>query len=110
MINTHRNKHRDSIYQNISTFVKRTEIRNLPRTSNIPPDTLDILYDRFYSQVEVSNITKGSGSSYMDFKAFLKFMSEICDWVQFVDPKDETNERHFCVVYTIIGIVNSKVS
>ena len=31
----------------------------------------------------------------MDFKAFLKFMSEICDWVQFVDPKDETNERHF---------------
>lgn len=95
MINTHRNKHRDSIYQNISTFVKRTEIRNLPRTSNIPPDTLDILYDRFYSQVEVSNITKGSGSSYMDFKAFLKFMSEICDWVQFVDPKDETNERHF---------------
>ncbi|KAI3406679.2 GYP2 [Candida oxycetoniae] len=81
MINSHRNKHRESIYQNISTFVKRTEIRNLPKTPNIPQKSLDILYDRFYSVVEQSNITKGSGSSSIDLKAFVKFMSEICDWV-----------------------------
>ncbi|KAL6450338.1 MDR1 GTPase-activating protein GYP2 [Candida maltosa Xu316] len=92
MINTHRNKHRDSIYQNISSFVKRTEIRNLPKTNNISSDVLDILYDRFYSEVEVSNITQGSGSSFMDYKSFLKFMSEICDWVQSVEVQ---NDKHF---------------
>ncbi|KAI5965945.1 GYP2 [Candida pseudojiufengensis] len=82
VINTHRNRHRDSILQNISTFVKRTEIRHLPKTKNIPQPHLDILYDRFYSSVEEKNRIKGSGSSTMDYKAYLKFMSEICDWVE----------------------------
>ncbi|KAI5958574.1 GYP2 [Candida theae] len=82
-IKQHRSKHRDTIFQNISTFVKRTEIRHLPKTPNISQSTLDILYDRFYSQVEVSNITKGSGSSTVDFKSFVKFLSEVCDWVRF---------------------------
>lgn len=93
MVNNHRNKHRDTIYQNITTFVKRTEIRNLPKTNNITSETLDVLYDRFYSEVEISsNITKGSGSSLMDYNSFLKFMSEICDWVQYIDC---SNEKHF---------------
>ena len=71
MVNNHRNKHRDTIYQNITTFVKRTEIRNLPKTNNITSETLDVLYDRFYSEVEISsNITKGSGSSLMDYNSF----------------------------------------
>ncbi|KAI5954937.1 GYP2 [Candida jiufengensis] len=81
VINSHRNRHRDSIMQNISTFVKRTEIRHLPKTKNIPQQYLDILYDRFYSSVEKNKI-KNSGSSTMDYKGFLKFMSEICDWVE----------------------------
>lgn len=89
-IQLHRAKHRDTIYQNISTFVKRTEIRHLPKTPNITQNTLDILYDRFYSQVEVSNITKGSGSSTIDFKSFVKFLSEVCDWVHFDENKVET--------------------
>ena len=82
MINKHRSKHRDTIYQNISTFVKRTELRNLPRTNNFNQDILGIIYDRFYSIVESYSVTMGSGSSAMDFKAFKRFMSEICDWVQ----------------------------
>ncbi|KAG7661951.1 GYP2 [[Candida] subhashii] len=91
MINIHRNKHRDSIFQNISTFVKRTEIRNLPRTPNIPAQTLEILYDRFYSVIEGEqrNLTKGSGSSLMDYKSFLKFMADICDWIP-QPPKSHT--------------------
>lgn len=82
MINKHRNKHRDTIYQNISTFVKRTELRNLPRTNNFTQNILGVIYDRFYSIVESYSITMGSGTSTMDFKAFKRFMSEICDWVQ----------------------------
>lgn len=81
MINTHRNKHRDTIFQNISSFVKRTELRNLPKTVNISSDTLSVIYDRFYSVVQ-SSVTVGSGSSLMDFNAFRTFMSEICRWVK----------------------------
>ncbi|CUM62725.1 uncharacterized protein PRCAT00000282001 [Priceomyces carsonii] len=80
LINKHRNKHRDTIFQNISTFVKRTELRNLPKVSNLDQTTLSIIYDRFYSIVQAQNIT-GGGSSMMDFQAFNKFMSEVCDWV-----------------------------
>ncbi|KAG5420065.1 GYP2 [Candida metapsilosis] len=95
-IQSHRSKHRDTIYQNISTFVKRTEIRHLPKTPNIPQGTLDVLYDRFYSQVEVSNITKGSGSSSVDFKSFVKFLSEVCDWVHFDEGEADTiPDNHF---------------
>lgn len=93
-IRLHRAKHRDTIYQNISTFVKRTEIRHLPKTPNIPQSTIDVLYDRFYSQVEASNITKGSGSSTIDFKSFVKFLSEVCDWVDDTDI-DSIPDNHF---------------
>ncbi|ODV76990.1 TBC-domain-containing protein [Suhomyces tanzawaensis NRRL Y-17324] len=81
MINKHRLKYRDSIFQNISSFVKRTEIRNLPKLANIDQATLSIIYDRFYAFVESYNVTLGSGSSLMDFKAFKRFMNDICDWI-----------------------------
>ncbi|RLV91310.1 GTPase-activating protein GYP2 [Spathaspora sp. JA1] len=92
-INTHRAKHRDTIYQNISSFVKRTELRNLPRTNNISPETLSVLYDRFYSVVESFTVTKGSGTSVMDYKVFVEFMSEVSDWV--TDGGNINEERHF---------------
>ncbi|KAK6200997.1 GTPase activating protein [Scheffersomyces amazonensis] len=80
-IENHRYKHRDGIFQNISTFVRRTELRNLPKTNNIDSDTLSIIYDRFYSIVQ-ADVTVGTGSNFMDFKSFRQFMAETCDWVQ----------------------------
>lgn len=85
----HRNKHKGSIMQNISTFVKRTELRNLPRLPNLSQQAIDITYDRFYAIVESYNVATGSGSSYMDYKAFKRFMSEICDWVTLEENPDE---------------------
>lgn len=79
-IEKHRAKHKNTIFQNISSFVKRTELRNLPRTHNISQDTLSVLYDRFYSVVQLVNIQTGSSST-MDFDAFKKFMAQVCDWV-----------------------------
>lgn len=76
VIARHRARHRDTIFHNISTFVKRTELRNLPRTA-FSQATLLVLYDRFYAAVE-ANVTVESGL--MDFKLFVRFMSEICDW------------------------------
>ncbi|KAG7195094.1 uncharacterized protein KQ657_004210 [Scheffersomyces spartinae] len=90
MIDKHRSKHRGGIFQNISTFVKRTEIRNLPKTPNLNSGTLDIIYDRFYSVVESLSLTTGGGSL-MDFEAFKTFMSEICVWAQFDNPTNNND-------------------
>lgn len=87
----HRNKHKGSIMQNISTFVKRTELRKLPRLPNLSQQAIDITYDRYYAIVESYNVATGSGSSYMDYKAFKRFMSEICDWVTLEESHDEKN-------------------
>ncbi|QFZ25793.1 putative GTPase-activating protein [Clavispora lusitaniae] len=90
-IEKHRAKHRDSIFQNITTFVKRTELRNLPKTANLTPDDLSLIYDRFYTIVQ-STITVGSGSSMMDYEAFQIFMGQICDWVE-PEAVDEYAEK-----------------
>lgn len=90
-IEKHRHKHRDSIFQNILTFVKRTELRNLPRTPNFSPDDISLLYDRFYSIVQ-SQIAVGEGLSFMDFSGFKTFMTQICDWVD-EDPQEDSLEK-----------------
>lgn len=91
-IERRRSKHRDLILQNISTFVKRTELRNLPRTANFSQDDLALLYDRYYSIVKTSATLSG-GSSHMDFAAFKLFMEQICDWVRIDGPEDEVSKQ-----------------
>lgn len=90
-IEKHRAKHRDSIFQNISTFVKRTELRNLPRTSNFNQEDTSIIYDRFYSIVQ-QQVAVGGGATLMDFSAFKEFMTQICDWV-YEDPQEEILDK-----------------
>lgn len=91
MIEKHRSRHRDTIFTNISTFVKRTELRNLPRTKNLSNEDISLVYDRFYSIVQAT-ITVGAGSSAMDFAAFKVFMGQICDWADKI-PLEETDEK-----------------
>lgn len=91
-IEKHRAKHRDTIFLNISTFVKRTELRNLPRTPNLSSEHLSLLYDRFYSIVQ-SQITVGGGSSFMDFDAFTVFMSQICAFVDLEPPEENAKKQ-----------------
>lgn len=88
-IEKHRAKHRDSIYHNISTFVKRTELRNLPKTPNLSAEDLSVIYDRFYSIVETYNVTMASGKNSMDFEAFYKFMTDICDFINTNTAEDQ---------------------
>lgn len=87
-IEKYRAKHRDSIYSYISTFVKRTELRNLPKTHNLSATDLGSIYDRFYSIVETYNVTMASGKNSMDFEAFYRFMSEICGFISPEIPED----------------------
>ena len=91
VVEKHRAKHRNTIFENISLFVKRTELRNLPRIANLSSDDVSSIYDRFYSIVR-SQITVSGGSSYMEFELFTTFMSQICDFVD-REPTDENAAR-----------------
>ncbi|WPK25152.1 hypothetical protein PUMCH_002455 [Australozyma saopauloensis] len=90
MVEKHRTKHRNTVFGNISQFVKRTELRNLPRIANLSNDDVSSIYDRFYSIVR-QQITVSGGSSFMEFELFTIFMSQICD---FIDP-EPTDDNTF---------------
>lgn len=87
VVDKHRSKHRNTIFGNISLFVKRTELRNLPRLPNLTSEEIASIYDRFYSIVR-SQITVSGGSSFMEFDLFIVFMSQVCDFID-LEPADE---------------------
>ncbi|QWU87413.1 hypothetical protein CA3LBN_001678 [Candidozyma haemuli] len=91
VIERHRAKHRNTIFSSITTFVKRTELRHLPKTANLSQTDISLLYDRFYSIV-TSTITVGTGASEMHFDAFKIFMQQICDWVE-TEPNDDAAKQ-----------------
>ena len=80
MINHERNKYKKGILQNIETFVKRTQLRQLPRTFNISQEGLSNIFDLFYQSIETHKISMGVGSSNMTFEVFEQFLSKFCDW------------------------------
>ncbi|CCH40812.1 GTPase-activating protein [Wickerhamomyces ciferrii] len=80
MINQERNKHKPSILQNIETFIKRSQLRNLPRTPNLSKEHISNIYDRFYNCIQSHKASLGVGSSSMEFKTYQQFMNGFCDW------------------------------
>ncbi len=49
-VSEQREKHKDSVLDNIESFAKRTSIRNLgPDSKRLSPNDLSFLYDRFYA-------------------------------------------------------------
>lgn len=87
----HRARHRDLIFLNVTQFVKRTEIRNLPRCANLSNDVVLNIYDRFYNIVELANLT-GGGLLFMEFNHFTQFMAQVAD---FVDNEPLPVQTHF---------------
>lgn len=85
LINKHRNKHKDTILNNISSFVKRTELRNLPKVHNFDESTLGMIYDRYNSVLDDFTPARGTESMIMGFNPFKKFLEQICDWVTIAD-------------------------
>lgn len=90
MIAQERNKHKPAILQNIETFIKRSQLRNLPRTPNISQEYLSNIYDRFYKCIQSHKASLGTGSSSMEFQTFQQFMAGFCDWVL----SDEEYDSH----------------
>lgn len=88
MIAQERNRHKPAILQNIETFIKRSQLRNLPRTPNISQEHLSNIYDRFYKSIQSHKASLGVGSSSMEFKSYQQFMAGFCDWVLSDDEYD----------------------
>lgn len=85
LITKERQKHKAEITQNIETFLKKSQIRSLPKTYNISQDYLSNIYDRFYESIQSQRSDLGIGSSTLDFDTFKKFLSGFCDWVNVED-------------------------
>lgn len=94
MIARHRSKHKDMVTKDVNLFVKRTDIRNLPRTYNINQTAISNIYDTFFSITQCDNMTSSGNTSLMDFTAFTNFMSKITDWVE-NDLNNNAVETHF---------------
>ncbi|GMM33942.1 GTPase-activating protein [Saccharomycopsis crataegensis] len=94
-VKSYRRKHKNSVFSNIESFIKRTQIRNLPKLPNLDTNNLSNIYDRFYQVLETDNIQKGTGSSLMNFEQFEKFLSQITGWVIVSNVADSKNQEEF---------------
>lgn len=85
-----RQKYQNEVYKGVETFVKRSELRNLPRTHNLNKDQLSNIYDRYYSVLMGdSGNPPDQSSSNMDYSSFEIFMSQLADWVDLSKPSDK---------------------
>ena len=89
MIARERNRYKKEIFQNIETFVKKTQLRHLPRVYHLTNDNLSNIYDIYYQSIETHKISMGTGSSNMTFGIFLQFMTKLCEWAKPIN--EETN-------------------
>lgn len=80
MVTQHRNKYQNGIFQNIETFVKKTQLRHMPKTFHLEEFQRSNIYDLFYQSIATHKISLGTGSSNMDFPIFLGFLAKFCDW------------------------------
>lgn len=81
VIEKQRNANKNEVFKGIDLFVKRAEIRNLPKTFNITSEEISNVYDRYYRILLQDNNAPNRGNVVMDFDSFKLFMSEIVVWV-----------------------------
>lgn len=78
MIRGYRAKHESQILTEIETFAKRTQLRNLPKTSHLTVDQTSLIYDKFYASVQEQRPGLGGHTQNLSFSQFLTFLSGIC--------------------------------
>ena len=87
-----RNRYQKEILQNIETFVKRTQVRQMPKTFNLKDEELSNIYDIYYQSIETHKISMGTGSSTMSFDVFIQFLGKFCDWCK---PSESDSNPNF---------------
>lgn len=92
VLQKNRNTYKNEVFQGIDLFVKRAEIRNLPKTLHLTNDNLSNIYDRYYKILLQDKSAPNRGNVSMDFDSFKVFMSEITVWVNLErDTRDQNN-------------------
>lgn len=86
-----RNKFKNEVFEGIDLFVKRAEIRNLPKTPNLNNEQLSNIYDIYYMVVLQDKNAPNRGNMIMDFDSFKIFMSKIVPWVYLERTNTESN-------------------
>lgn len=95
LIQKSRNTHKNEVFKGIALFVKRTEIRNLPKTHHITKDQISNAYDRYYKILVHDKNAPNRENVSMDFESFKTLMSEIVPWVNIErNTKDQENFLH----------------
>lgn len=89
MILKERGKHKKTIFENIESFVKKTQLRHMPKTFHLNDAELSNIYDVFYQSIETHKISMGTGSSNMTFEVFTQFLSKFCDWCKPTSSDDD---------------------
>ncbi|TID31006.1 hypothetical protein CANINC_000404, partial [Pichia inconspicua] len=90
VIEKSRNMYKDEVFKGIDLFVKRAEIRNLPKLYHINSAQISNIYDRYYRILLADNNGPNRGNLEMDLNSFKLFMSEIVPWVDIKqDSKDQ---------------------
>ncbi|AAS50456.1 AAR091Wp [Eremothecium gossypii ATCC 10895] len=88
MVDIERNKHKKVILQNIETFAKRTQMRTIPPVRHLKSEHISNIYDIYYESIESYKIGLGTGSSRMDFPAFVQFLGKFCEWCKKSDSEE----------------------
>ncbi|AMD20693.1 HDL051Wp [Eremothecium sinecaudum] len=89
LVELERSKHKSTIFQNIESFAKRTQLRNLPPVRNLTPENISNIYDIYYQSIETHKISMGVGSSKMNLNAFGLFLAKFCDWCKPIEGDDK---------------------
>lgn len=95
MIENFRARNKNDVFQGIENFVKRTQVRNLPKTKNLSQDYLSNIYDRFYEVLSTNSLEIDTNSTTMDFSAFKQFMAAVTDWVNLNNQYEDKAQEAF---------------
>ncbi|VEU20417.1 DEKNAAC101311 [Brettanomyces naardenensis] len=88
-----RKKFENEVFQGIETFVKRAELRNLPKTHNLNTEQLSNIYDRYYNVLMGGQESPPDRSACnMDFVSFENFMSQLVSWIDAADRTAKQTE------------------
>lgn len=99
LIERTRNVYKNEVFEGIDLFVKRAEIRNLPKMHYLTNDQLSNIYDRYYRVLLQDKDDPNRGELSMEYYSFKIFMSEITPWAS-LESQDKTQDRFLHRLYS----------
>lgn len=77
-----RRKFKDGVLENIESFAKRTQVRNLKGIRKLTRPEVESIYDHYYSVLHKRRLGYGRIETRMEYDAFRIFLSEIASWAK----------------------------